>query len=400
MKDVFLKSRLIVLLVCLILAILSSLAIYFINGNLIEKKDEKEVKGQSLEKIRSADEKLKKSLSRISFEISNYDIDENLAKRKNKLTDEKQRLDSEKEWLDEEDKRLKVLNKEIVTERTKLNGRLAKIKEAEDKVASEEKKICYEIKALAEKPDLKRLQELEVKMKELEPQKAKNKNDRDAYNKASTAFKQQKENTYNEALKEFYHRKKEYETRLLDYTNRKNKFDRDYAKEEKEFEELDALEEMKVSIENEISSNDTKLYQVKNEYNELDAEINSLSNLKQILFAVVLLLMFLFSTFLTLELKKKRLRQQPLEPKPSFDSYVLKQTDDDLINEDKGDDDFIEERDKDEPKSEEDEKEELKKKITDLEKKYEALQEVVHELKTKPDKQDLNFNLIDVAKKS
>ena len=38
MKDVFLKSRLIVLLVCLILAILSSLAIYFINGNLIEKK--------------------------------------------------------------------------------------------------------------------------------------------------------------------------------------------------------------------------------------------------------------------------------------------------------------------------------------------------------------------------
>ena len=400
MKDVFFKSRLIVLLVCLILAIISSLAIYFINGNLIEKKDEKEVKGQSLEKIRSADEKLKKSLSRISFEISNYDIDENLAKRKNKLAEDKQQLDSEKEWLDEEDKRLKVLNKEIVTERTKLNERLANIMKAEDKVASVEKKICYEIKALAEKPDLKRLQELEAKKKYLDIHKTQYKKDRDAYNKANTAFKQQKENTYIEALENFQVRKKEYETKLLDYTSRKNKFDRDYAKEEKEFKELDALEEMKVSIENEISSNDTKLYQVKNEYNELDAKINSLSNLKLILFAVVLLLMFLFSTFLTLELKKKRLRQQPLEPKPSFDSYVLKQTDDDLINEDKGDDDFIKEREKDEPKSEEDEKEELKKKITDLEKKYEALQEVVHELKTKSDKQDINFNLIDVAKKS
>ena len=400
MKNVFSKSKVIILLVCLILAILSSFAIYFINGNLIEKNEEKEVKGQRLEKIRSADENLKKKLSRISFEISNYDIDENLAKMQNNLTKNKQCLDSEKEWLDKEDKHLNSLDKEIAAERAKLNGRLAKIKEAEDKVASEEKKISDEIKALAEKPDLKRLQELEVKMEKLEPQKAKNKNDRDAYNKASTAFKKQKENTYNEALKEFYHRKKEYEAKLLDYTSRRNKFDRDYAKEEKEFEELDALEEMKVSIEKEIFSNDAERNKLEIEYNNLDAEINSLSNLKQILFAVVLLVMFLFSTFLILELKKKRLRQQPLEPKPSFDSYVLKQTDDNLINEDKGDDDFIEEREKDEPKSEEEEKEELKKKITDLEKKYEALQEVVHELKTKPDKQDLNFNLIDVAKKS
>ena len=399
MKDVFLKSRLIVLLVCLILAILSSLAIYFINGNLIEKNEEKEVKEQSLEKIRSADESLRKRLNNISFEISNYDIDDNLKKRQNNLENDKQKLDSEKEWLDEEDKRLNALNKEIATERTQLNVRLAKIKEAEGKVASEENEINKEIKALGENPAPEKLKELENKKKALEPQRTQNKNDRDAYNSDNTKITK-KENSYKEDLKKFNTRNQEYKNNLLDYTESQEKFDRAFENEKKKLQELGGLKERKNSIEKEISSNDTKLYQVKNEYNELDAEINSLSNLKQILFAVVLLVMFLFSTFLILELKKKRLRQQPLEPKPSFDSYGLKQTDDNLINEDKGDDDFIEEREKDEPKSEEDEKEELKKKITDLEKKYEALQEVVHELKTKPDKQDLNFNLIDVAKKS
>ena len=78
----------------------------------------------------------------------------------------------------------------------------------------------------------------------------------------------------------------------MDYTSRKNKFDKDYAKEEKEFKELDALEEMTVSIKKEISLNDAERNKLEIEYNNLGAEINSLSNLKQILFAVVLLLMF------------------------------------------------------------------------------------------------------------
>ena len=327
MKDFFSKLKFIVLLVCLILAILSSLAIYFINGNLIEKNEEKEVKEQSLEKIRSADESLRKSLNNTSVDISNYDIDENLAKRKNKLAENEQQLDSEKNWLDEEDKRLKTLNKDIATGRTQLDGRLAKIKEAENKVASEEKKINDEIKALGEKPDPKKLQELEAKKKEFEPQKAKNKNDRDAYDKANTAFKQQKENTYNEALKEFNDRKKEYEIKLSDYESRKNKFDKDFERENKKLEELRQLREKKTSIEKEISSNKGEHSKVKSEYEDLDAEINSLSNLKLILFVVVLLLIILSLIILIFQLKQiKPAKRQVGKYKTSFnDPYELKQ---------------------------------------------------------------------------
>ena len=326
MKDFFSKLKFIVLLVCLILAILSSFAIYFINGNLIEKKDEKEVKGQSLEKIRSADESLRKRLNNISFEISNYDIDENLTKRKNKLAEDKQQLDSEKESLDEEDKRLKDLKSEIDSEKKKLSERLAKIGGAEKTVSDADAALDKEIKALGENPAPEKLKELENKKKALEPQKTKNKNDRNAYNKDNEKLKQ-KDNSYKEDLKKFNTRNQEYKDKLSDYTSRKNKFDKDYERENKKLEELRKLKEKKTSIENEISSNDAERNELESEYNDLDAEINSLSNLKLILFVAVLLLIILSLIILIFQLKQiKPAKRQVGKHKTSFnDPYELKQ---------------------------------------------------------------------------
>ena len=326
MKDFFSKLKFIVLLVCLILAILSSLAIYFINGNLIEKKDEKEVKGQSLEKIRSADESLRKRLNNISFEISNYDIDDNLKKRQNNLENDKQKLDSEKESLDEEDKRLNALKSEIDSEKKKLSERLAKIKEAESEVTSKENEINKEIKALGENPAPEKLKELENKKKALEPQRTQNKNDRNAYNKDNEKLKQ-KDNSYKEDLKKFNTRNQEYKDKLSDYTSRKNKFDKDYERENKKLEELRKLKEKKTYIENEISSNDAERNELESEYNDLDAEINSLSNLKLILFVVVLLLIILSLIILIFQLKQiKPAKRQVGKYKTSFnDPYSLKQ---------------------------------------------------------------------------
>ena len=326
MKDFFSKLKFIVLLVCLILAILSSLAIYFINGNLIEKKDEKEVKGQSLEKIRSADESLRKRLNNISFEISNYDIDENLTKRKNKLAEDKQQLDSEKESLDEEDKRLKDLKSEIDSEKKKLSERLAKIGGAEKTVSDADAALDKEIKALGENPAPEKLKELENKKKALEPQKTKNKNDRNAYNKDNEKLKQ-KDNSYKEDLKKFNTRNQEYKDKLSDYTSRKNKFDKDFERENKKLEELRQLREKKTSIEKEIFSNDAERNKLESEYNDLDAEINSLSNLKLILFVVVLLLIILSLIILIFQLKQiKPAKRQVGKHKTSFnDPYELKQ---------------------------------------------------------------------------
>ena len=326
MKDFFSKLKFIVLLVCLILAILSSLAIYFINSNLIEKNEEKEVKGQSLEKIRSADESLRKRLNNISFEISNYDIDENLAKRQNKLAEDKQQLDSEKESLDEEDKRLKDLKSEIDSEKKKLSERLAKIGGAEKTVSDADAALDKEIKALGENPAPEKLKELENKKKALEQQKAKNKNDRDAYNSDNTKITK-KENSYKEDLKKFNTRNQEYKNNLLNYTESQKKFDRAFENEKKKLQELGGLKERKNSIEKEIFSNDAERNKLESEYNDLDAEINSLSNLKLILFVVVLLLIILSLIILIFQLKQiKPAKRQVGKYKTSFnDPYELKQ---------------------------------------------------------------------------
>ena len=218
------------------------------------------------------------------------------------------------------------MKSEIDGEKNKLSGRLAKIKEAEDKVASEEKKINDEIKALGEKPDQKKLQELEAKKKELEQQKAKNKNDRDAYNSDNTKITK-KENSYKEDLKKFNTRNQEYKNNLLDYTESQEKFDRAFENEKKKLQELGGLKERKNSIEKEISSNKGEHSKVKSEYEDLDAEINSLSNLKLILFVAVLLLIILSLIILIFQLKQiKPAKRQVGKHKTSFnDPYELKQ---------------------------------------------------------------------------